>query len=84
MALAARNFLKARRDRLLGTVLGYAEREVYHRLSPDEQDAFRSLVLSAVDQYHDAVLDLFKSDSGDMVNEEAIELLRRIDRRLPV
>lgn len=82
MAVEVRDFLKARRDRALGTILGYAEREVYGSLTRDEQQAFRGLVMEAINGYHDAVLDLVKSDSGDVHNEEILDLLRRLDRSM--
>lgn len=81
MAVQVRDFLKARRDRALGTILGYAEREVWPQLPVEEQRAFRALIIEALNGYHDSVLDLVKSDSGDARNEEVIELLEEINRR---
>lgn len=81
MAVQVRDFLKARRDRALGTILGYAEREVWPQLSTEEQRAFRALIIEALNGYHDSVLDLVKSDSGDARNEEVMELLEQINRR---
>lgn len=81
MAVQVRDFLKARRDRALGTILGYAEREIWPQLPVDEQRAFRALIIEALNGYHDSVLDLVKSDSGDARNEEVIELLEEINRR---
>lgn len=80
MAVQVRDFLKARRDRALGTILGYAEREVWPTLSVDQQRAFRALVIEALNGYHDAVLDLVKSDSGEVRNEEILTLLEDINR----
>lgn len=80
MAVQVRDFLKARRDRALGTILGYAEREVWPALPPEEQRAFRALVIDALNGYHDAVLDLVKSDTGEIRNEEVLELLEQINR----
>lgn len=80
MAVQVRDFLKARRDRALGTILGYAEREVWPNLSAEEQRAFRGLVIEALNGYHDAVLDLVKSDTGEIRNEEVLELLEQINR----
>lgn len=84
MAVQVRDFLKARRDRALGTILGYAERELYPTLSVDQQKAFRGLVIEAINGYHDSVLDLVKSDSGDVRNEEIIALLTGIERQMKV
>lgn len=84
MTVNERDFLKARRDRALGTILGYAEREVYASLTPGAQRAFRGLVMEAINGYHDAVLDLVKSDSGDVRNEEILALLDDINRHIKV
>lgn len=79
MTVQARDFLKARRDRAVGTILGYAEREI-DWVDNEEWQAFRALVLDAIDNYHDTVLDLFKSDggNGEVRNEEIISLLEDI------
>lgn len=78
MAVQVKNFLKARHDRAVGTILGYAEREVIFADEDHWQD-FRSIVLGAIDAYHDAVLDLVKSEgNGEMRNEEIVSLLEEI------
>lgn len=82
MSIPVKNFLKARRDRALGSILGYAEREIFPRLTPAERTAFRNLVLDSLNSYHDSALDLFKSDTGTVRNEELIQLLERVDRHL--
>ena len=80
MGVPVRDFLKNRRDRALGTVLGYAEREVYPGLTQAQRDAFRRVTLDALNGYHDAVLDLVKAESG-VRNDEVVELLTRIDQQ---
>lgn len=82
MAVQERDFLKARRDRALGTILGYSERELRSRMSEDEWQSFRGLVIEALNGYHDSVLDLVKSDSGEVRNEEILALLEGIDRHV--
>lgn len=82
MSVPVRDFLRARRDRSLGAILGYAEREIYPKLSPVEQTAFRKTVLESLNSYHDSALDLFKSDTGTVRNDELISLLARIEERL--
>lgn len=82
MAVQVKDFLKARRDRALGTILGYAEREIWPNLSIEEQRAFRGLVIEALNGYHDAVLDLVKSDTGEVRNEEILSLLEDINRHV--
>lgn len=82
MSIPVRNFLKARRDRALGAVLGYAEREVFQKLTPVEQAAFRKVVLESLNSYHDSALDLFKADTGTVRNDEVFDLLTRIEEKL--
>lgn len=82
MSVAIKNFLKARRDRCLGSILGYTEREIFPRLTTAERAAFRNLVLDSLNSYHDSVLDLVKSEQGTVRNEEILVLLERLDERL--
>lgn len=82
MSVPVRNFLKARRDRALGAILGYTEREIFPKLTQSEQLAFRKVVLESLNSYHDSALDLFKSDSGTVRNDELISLLTRVSERL--
>jgi len=80
MSVPIRGFLKNRRDRAVGTILGYVEREM--NLSEDVRLPLRRVVLSAMDGYHDSVLDLVKADEDVVRNDEVIDLLERIDKRL--
>jgi hypothetical protein len=82
MSVAIRNFLKARRDRALGSILGYTEREIFPKLTPAERTAFRNLVLDSLNSYHDSVLDLMKSDTDNVRNEELLALMERLDNHL--
>lgn len=82
MSVPVRNFLKARRDRALGAIMGYAEREVFPKLTPSEQQSYRKVVLEALNSYHDSALDLFKSDGGTVRNDELISLLARVEEKL--
>lgn len=82
MSVPVRNFLKARRDRALGAIMGYAEREIFPKLTPAEQSAFRKVVLEALNSYHDSALDLFKSDAGTIRNDKVVELLGRLEEFL--
>lgn len=81
MSVPVRNFLKNRRDRAVGSILGWAEREIFSKLTDEERRAFRSVVLDATNGYHDSVLDLMKAEDGTR-NDVVIELLERLDRRL--
>lgn len=82
MSVAVKDFLKARRDRALGSIMGFAEREIYPKLNQAERVAFRNLVLDSLNSYHDSVLDLVKSDNGTLRNEELIQMLERLDQHL--
>lgn len=82
VSVPVKDFLKARRDRALGSILGYAERELYDQLSPEQQKQLRQVTLDALNSYHDSVLDLVKSENGTVRNEEVLSLLTRVDRHL--
>lgn len=79
MSIAIRDFLKARRDRALGSIMGHLERELFDDLTRAEQQAIRNVVLDALNSYHDSVLDLMKADSGTLRNDELIGFLSRIE-----
>lgn len=83
MSVPVRDFLKARRDRALGGILGYAEREVFRHLDDQGRSALRRVVLEALNGYHDSVLDLVKAEDTTAVrNEEVLAALNRFERLL--
>lgn len=84
MSVSVSAFLKVRRDRALASILGHAERELYPRMSAEEQRRFRQKVLDSLQSYHDSALDLFKGDDdgGTIRNEAVIELLQKLHSRL--
>ena len=83
MSVPGRDFLKNRRDRALGTILGYVEREVWDRLTAEERDALRHVVIDALNGYHDSVLDLVKAEDGTVVrNDEVVAAIQRLERRV--
>lgn len=82
VSVPIRDFLKARKDRALGSILGHAEREFYDLLSREQQQHFRQITIDALNSYHDSVLDLVKSEDGTVRNEEVLGLLRQMDRHL--
>lgn len=82
MSVAVKNYLKARRDRALGSILGYAEREIFPKLTQAERLALRNIVLDSLNSYHDSVLDLVKSEEGIVRNDELFRLLQRVDEHL--
>ena len=79
MSVPVRDFLKRRRDRAVGSILGYAEREIFKDLSIEQREGLRRVVLDAANGYHDSVLDLVKAEDG-IRNDAVVELLERIDR----
>lgn len=78
MSVPVRDFLKARRDRALGSILGYAEREIWEGLTPQQRQAFRAVTIDALNGYHDSVLDLVKAENG-VRNDEVLGFLARIE-----
>jgi hypothetical protein len=81
VSVPVKEFLKNRRDRALGTILGNAERDVWPKLTRPEQEAFRRVVIDALNSYHDSVLDLVKSEDSSR-NDVVLEILEKIDRNL--
>lgn len=81
MGVPVRDFLKRRRDRAVGSILGYAEREIFSSLTVEQRESFRRAVLQGIDGYHDAVLDLVKAEDG-VRNDYVVEVLERLDADL--
>lgn len=77
MSVPVRDFLKRRRDRAVGSILGHAEREIFQNLSEEQRKAFRGVVLDALNGYHDSVLDLVKAEDG-VRNDYVVEVLERL------
>jgi hypothetical protein len=83
MGVPIRDYLKNRRDRALGAILGYSEREIYKVLTDEERQHFRRVVLDALNGYHDSVLDLIKAEDATMLrNDEVVALLERIEQKV--
>lgn len=84
MGVPVRDYLKARRDRALGAILGHFERtEWWKALSTQDREALRRVVIDALNSYHDSVLDLVKAEDGNVArNDEVISLLERLDRNV--
>ncbi len=80
-----RKLLGLQRRRLLATILGHAERELYPDLTEHQQGEFRAKVLEATQAYHDVMNDILGAADSDqqVINVEAIELLRQIRERMP-
>lgn len=80
--LATTKYLKNRRDRLVGALLGQIEPVVASRVTDQEWAALRAKIIDAVNSYHDSVLDLVKVDDDVIHNDALIEVLERVDRSL--
>lgn len=81
MSVPVRDFLKRRRDRAVGSILGYAEREIFKDLTAEQREKLRQVVLDSLNGYHDSVLDLVKAEDG-VRNDKVIELLENLDRKI--
>ena len=75
VSVPVRKFLTNRRNRAVGTILGYAETELKPQLSAQQWEGLRRVVLEATNSYHDVVLDLVKSEDG-VRNDHLVGLLR--------
>lgn len=68
-----------RRQRLVASILGHAEREFYAQLTPAQQRAFREKTLASIDEFCDLMRDVLKVASDDVVlNDHALELLESL------
>lgn len=81
VSLDVKKFLRNRRDRAVGSILGYAENEIKPKLTATQWESLRRVVLDATNSYHDTVLDLVKSEDVAR-NDHLIALLERVDRNL--
>lgn len=81
MAISARTFVKARRDRAIGAILGQLETELQGKISPEEWAEVRAIVLDGMNGYHDSILDIMKSEDGGVRNEEIFALLTSINQQ---
>ena len=79
MSVPVRDFLKARRDRALGTILGWSENNLYEGMTKQQQGDFRAKVFEALNTYHDTVLDLLKAEDG-IRNDAVVTALENLQR----
>ena len=68
------------RKRLVAGVMNAAEGSPWwSRLKPDEQRAYRQMVMDKIGVYHDFMLDAIKvSDDTQIVSEDAMRTLERV------
>lgn len=82
VSISMRKFLKARRDRTVGAILGHIEEDYRGRMTDEEWETTRQVVIGAVNGYHDIALDLLRADDDTMRNDHVIEVLERVERHL--
>lgn len=83
MSVELNNLLSSQHRRLVATVMGHIEREVYPSLPVDARKDLREVVVRAAGVYHDAALDCLKAVSPDesvITNERLYDLLEQINR----
>lgn len=73
----AREFLFRRKNRLVGKLLDYCEREVFDHLPEGKRGDVKATIKRMLGDYHRDVLDLM-GDTGVRVNAVAVEARERI------
>lgn len=80
--------LSSSHRRLVATVMGHLERQVYPHLSIEDRRELREVVIRAAGTYHETALDCLKAaDSGDdevLRNERLWDLLEQIHRAVNI
>ena len=73
-----RRLLTERRVRLVGSLLGEAERTLFPHVPVQAQREFRQKVLEFVGSYHDVALDCMKASVDDGTRNDPAEILAAI------
>lgn len=81
MQTFVRGVLTRQRKRAIAIIMRHAETSFYASLTPEQQNEFRSTVLSAIGSYHDACIDMVEAsvNDGTMLNEEAVRVLAQFN-----
>lgn len=75
--------ISEQRKRLVGAILGHAERELYADLTEEQQRAFRAKVLTSASAFGDFVIDVVRGISQGMyLNEDAMRMLAEINAQV--
>lgn len=84
MSGAVTRVVTEQRKRCLATILGAAETSPWWgRLSKDEQVAYRSRVIEALNVFYDLCRDVIKVTDEDVVrNEHVVDLIERIHNQV--
>jgi len=75
-----REFLFQRKNRCVGQLLDRLEREIFPKLTEQEQDLVRKLVKIKIAAYHTDVIDLVAA-SGDELGINALAMKEKDKRR---
>lgn len=72
-----KSLLGESRKRMVGSLMGYIEKEVYPHLNKQQQQDLRAKLLLSVGAYHDVCIDMIKASVADGVitNEYLLEAL---------
>jgi len=73
-----RRLLTERRQRLVGSIMRDAERNLFPHVPQAAQAAFRQKVLEHIGSYHDVVLDCMKASVDDGTRNDPLEILQAI------
>lgn len=85
MSAELSGLLSSQHKRLIATLMGHVEREIYPRLSLEQRRELREVIVRAVGTYHDTALDCLKAVSSDesvVRNERLYEMLESIHRQV--
>lgn len=82
MSVPVRGFLKRRRDRAMGTIMGWIERNLQEALTPEQFKALRDTVQGAINSYHDSTLDLMSAEEDVVRNDRVVEVLEAVELEL--
>lgn len=82
ISISMRKFLKARRDRTVGAILGFLEESLRESMTDEQWEDTRQVVIGAVNSYHDTVLDLMRSDDDTLRNDHVVELMEKVEQHL--
>ena len=75
----ARSLAIEQRKRLVGSLMGFLEDEIYPHLPVPVRKELRDKVMDSTGTYHDFVLDVLKVNREDVIqNEETLRLLQLI------
>lgn len=82
------SLLSSSHRRLVATVMGHIERQIYPLLNIDQRRELREVVIRAVGTYHETALDCLKATENEpddgLRNERLWDLLEQIHRAVNI